>query len=322
MEGLVYDFIFLDVVGLSNPALSTEMQIDKINILNEKIKECKTFKGTTKEKKKILPTGDGAAIGFKHEKEDDIYLPLDLAKELHQKLNEYNSGKQWLQQILLHIGIHSERVLPFKDLNGEDNVWGEGIIIAHRIMSYAPAGFILLSEEIGQRLSKSMKYKKIIYHAGFIQLKYQQQFVWYAYDDDFGRNDISEIKNLVHEFSEFSAEVVDKKQYKLGESVKIKVDFTGKLKAGLFTIMLRAPKKTLFPTGEPNKWFPAKETISSSGGGGNLSGNIAKIVSWNFQLEENFPKGVYTVYIRVYDYLEEGRRIPVIREKVESIFVV
>jgi len=321
MDGLVYNFIFLDVVGLSNPALSPEEQIKKINILNEMINDCNTFKKTSEEKKKIIPTGDGAAIGFKHENDDDVYLPLDLARELHKKLSDYNADKQWLQQILLHIGIHSEQVLPFKDLNGDENVWGNGIIIAFRIMSNAPAGFVLLSEEIGQKLSKSMKYKQIIYHAGFIRLKYQQQFVWYAYDDDFGRNDVSEIKNLVHEFSEFSAEVIDKKHFKLGEKVRVRVDFTGWLNAGLFTIMIRAPKTKVFPTGKKDKWVPAEETRSTDRIGGNLKGDIAKIVSWGFQLEENFPTGVYTIYIRVYDYLDDGKRIPVIREKVETIFV-
>ena len=85
MNSLKYHFIFIDIVGLSNPTLSTEAQITKINILNEKIKDCPSFKNTDKEKRIILPTGDGAAIGFKN----DIFLPLDLAKELHEKLNEY-----------------------------------------------------------------------------------------------------------------------------------------------------------------------------------------------------------------------------------------
>ena len=73
-----YHFIFIDIVGLSNPALPPEEQINKINILNEKIKECESFKNTSKERKIVLPTGDGAAIGF----EENVFLPFRPCKRI------------------------------------------------------------------------------------------------------------------------------------------------------------------------------------------------------------------------------------------------
>ena len=314
MESL-HHFIFIDIVGLSNPALSTERQVKKIEILTNTIKSCKSFKNTPENKRIAIPTGDGAAIGF-----EEINLPLDLAIEIHKKLNKYNLKKQWLDKILLHIGIHSQHVLPFTDLNGERNVWGDGIIIAQRIMSKSPPGFILLSEEIGKELVKSKKYKKIVYHAGNIQLKYQKQFVWYAYDDDFGRNDISEIEDLNEQFSEFSAEILEKKHFRLGETIRVKVDFTGKLTSGFYNVMLRAPKGSMFPRGRPNMWFPSPETFDALHGGGKLCGDVAKISVWGFCIESDYPTGVYTVYIRVYDQLERGQ-MPVIREKMETIHI-
>lgn len=316
MNSEEYHFIFLDIVGLSNPTLSTEEQVIKINVLNEKIKECPSFKNTPEDKRIVLPTGDGAAIGFK----DNFFLPLDLAKELHEKLNEYNFEKQWLKQILLHTGLHSDHVFKFTDLEGKENVWGEGIILAQRIMSKAPAGFILLSEDIGKKLASSSKYKEIIYHAGHIQLKYQRIFVWYAYDDDFGRNDISEIKDLNEQTTEFSAEIIEQKPYKLGETVNVKVDFTGNLRSGFYDIMLRAPKGSIFPNGKKNQWIPDLNTYSVKTGTGTLCGNVAKTSIWSFILEKNFPVGIYKVYIRVYDQTPEGQW-PVIREKVETIYV-
>lgn len=316
MNSEEYHFIFLDIVGLSNPALDTEEQVNKINILNATINECPSFKNTPKEKRIILPTGDGVAIGFK----ENFFLSLDLAKELHEKLNEYNSGRQWLRQILLHTGLHSDRVFKFTDLEGKENVWGEGIIKAQRIMSKAPAGFVLLSEDIGKKLSSSKKYKEIIYHAGYIQLKYQRIFVWYAYDDNFGRNDISEIRDLNEQFSEFSAEIIGQKHYRLGETVNVKVDFTGKLESGFYDIMLRAPNGKRFPDSKKDRWIPDPNTYSMKTGRGTLCGNIAKISNWSFTLEEDFPMGIYKVYIRVYNHLSKGRR-PVIREKVETLYV-
>lgn len=187
-------------------------------------------------------------------------------------------------------------------------------------MSKAPVGFILLSEQIGEKLASSAKYKEIIYHAGHIQLKHQRIFVWYAYDDNFGRNDISEIRDLNEQFSEFSAEILEQKSFRLGEKVSVKVDFTGKLESGFYDIMLRAPKGKTFPDGKKNQWIPDPCTYSMDVGSGTLCGDIAKISKWDFTIEDNFPIGIYKVYIRVYDQLAEGRR-PVIREKVETIFV-
>jgi len=71
-------FFFVDIVGLSNWInSSTEAQIIKIETLNSLIKSCKTFKSATGNKKFILPTGDGMAIGFT----TNIFTPLDLAIE-------------------------------------------------------------------------------------------------------------------------------------------------------------------------------------------------------------------------------------------------
>lgn len=304
-------FIFMDIVGSSNPILSTEKQVEKINTLNDMIRECKSFKNNPE--KIIIPTGDGNAIGF-----EEPHLPLELAIELHRKLREYNREKQWIHKILLHIGIHSQHVLHFTDLNENNNVWGDGTIIAQRIMSKAPEGFILLSEDIGKELMKSEKYKKIIYHAGNIKLKYQRQFVWYAYDDDFGRNDISEITDLDVPYSTFFAEIVGKKQYKIGDIVK--VDFTGELTAGFFDVMLRAPEGYSFPKNRPNRWIPAPDTFDQFRDRGNLKGKFAKVSEWEFPIEQGYPIGEYKVYIRVYDQLSGGQR-PVIREKVETIYV-
>ena len=65
-DDLIYAaFFFIDIVGLSNPVLSTETQRKKIKVLNELIYSCKNFSGSDKEKVMILPTGDGMLIGFK-----------------------------------------------------------------------------------------------------------------------------------------------------------------------------------------------------------------------------------------------------------------
>ena len=65
-DDLIYaSFFFIDIVGLSNPILSTETQRTKIKILNELIYDCKTFEKSSKENLMILPTGDGMLIDSK-----------------------------------------------------------------------------------------------------------------------------------------------------------------------------------------------------------------------------------------------------------------
>ena len=66
--------------------MSTNTQIKKIKLLNESINDCNIFKSTSKDEKLVLPTGDGMAIGFVNNLEG----PLQLAKELHEKLKKYN----------------------------------------------------------------------------------------------------------------------------------------------------------------------------------------------------------------------------------------
>ena len=78
-------FFFVDVVGLSDPALSVRRQIEKIEALNDIIGHCDTFKKASD--KRVLPTGDGMAIGFMLSPES----PLQLAIDLHQALKKYNS---------------------------------------------------------------------------------------------------------------------------------------------------------------------------------------------------------------------------------------
>ena len=58
------NFFFVDIVGLSDPSMSTKIQIKKIETLNKSIMNCSTFIATPKDTMMALPTGDGMAIGF------------------------------------------------------------------------------------------------------------------------------------------------------------------------------------------------------------------------------------------------------------------
>ena len=178
-------FFFIDIVGLSDPIISTEAQLRKIDLLNRFIKECHSYRTIDAGDVLILPTGDGMAIGFP--KQPD--LPLKFAIELHRKLNEYNHGKNDpLQTIKVRIGVHGGPVFKLHDIQGNENIWGPGIVTARRIMDLGEEGHILLSARIAEDLRElSDNYKKIIHPVGIYSFKHgQNAFIYSAYGEGFG----------------------------------------------------------------------------------------------------------------------------------------
>src|SRR5437870_7781957 len=126
VRSLYASFFFVDIVGLSDPNMTTASQVRKIEFLNDSIATSQSFHDVHADSTLVLPTGDGMAIGFLQGPE----LPLKLAVELHAKMRAYNRGKLPNEMVQVRIGIHSGPVFIVKDVRGNDNVWGQGIIIA------------------------------------------------------------------------------------------------------------------------------------------------------------------------------------------------
>jgi len=177
------NFFFIDIVGLSNPSLSVKKQIDKIEILNKLIGLCDAF-AKAKEKKIVLPTGDGMAIGFFMNPES----PLQLAVQLHSKLRTYNRGKSYGDLLGVRIGLGSGPVFIVNDINGNQNVWGPGIILARRVMDIGDNLHILLSNTMAESLiSLKDEYKMMLKPIGDYQIKHAQTLHLYsAYSQEFG----------------------------------------------------------------------------------------------------------------------------------------
>lgn len=178
------NFFFIDIVGLSNPSLSVKKQIDKIEILNKFIGSCDAFT-KAKEKKIVLPTGDGMAIGFYMNPES----PLLLAVQLHSKLRTYNRGKSNNEDVLgVRIGLSSGPVFIVNDMNGNQNVWGPGIILARRVMDIGDNLHVLLSDSMAEPLiALKDEYKMMLKSIGDYQIKHGQTIHLYsAYSQQFG----------------------------------------------------------------------------------------------------------------------------------------
>ena len=177
-------FFFVDIVGLSNPILSTETQRTKIQVLSDNIYNCKTFLDSPKENVSVLPTGDGMLIGFK----DGLEQPINLAIELHEKLADYNQYATSTEKIGIRIGCNIGHIFVVKDVFGHINLWGPGAILARRVMDLGDENHILLTSSMVEDLKElSEKYDKILHPLHDYKIKHEEEILIYsAYNDTFG----------------------------------------------------------------------------------------------------------------------------------------
>lgn len=179
------NFFFIDIVGLSDPSLSVEKQIKKIETLNRLISSCDAFAKTPRDKKIMLPTGDGMAVGFMLNPE----LPLQLGIQLHHKLKQFNRNSDGDRCIGVRIGLSSGPVFVVSDINNNQNVWGPGIIIARRVMDIGDDQHILLTGNLAEELiNLKDEYRAVIkpISDGFMIKHGQMIKIYSAYSDDFG----------------------------------------------------------------------------------------------------------------------------------------
>ena len=178
------NFFFVDVVGLSDPKMSVKTQIKKIEVLNSSILNCDIYKNTQRDSMLMLPSGDGMCICFLQGPE----LPLLLSIQLHKKLEEYNKGKIPTETVRVRIGLHHGNCFIVKDLHGNKNLWGPGIIIARRIMDLGDDQHILISPILAEDLRElSDEYHEIIKPVHDFVLKHGiTMLVYSAYGDGFG----------------------------------------------------------------------------------------------------------------------------------------
>ena len=190
-ENLMHaSFFFIDIVGLSDPLLSTTTQAKKIRILNDFIADCKTYKETPETEKFVFPTGDGMWISFL----SGIEKPVQLSFEIHKKLQIYNKEKTANENFHVRIGCHSGDVFFVNDLNDNLNLWGSGIIMARRVMDAGDANHILMTSAMAESLFElSDEYKKIIHPIHDFKIKHGEiMLVYSVYDDQIGNSDIPE----------------------------------------------------------------------------------------------------------------------------------
>jgi hypothetical protein len=219
-----FHWFFTDIVASSDPTIATNEQTRKIIVLNKLIERTEAFRRRKSESTIILPTGDGMAIGFN----DSPERPLLLAIELHRDLQKYNSQKtKEIQKLFIRIGLESGPIYRIKDLNGQENVWGPGIIMARRVMDLARSMNILASARIANDVrSLRSEYKSILHPIGDYTLKRGLKSLLYnVYGEGFGNKkppyqgkiekstvdeeNTKSLNMLFHNRAELSLEILD-----------------------------------------------------------------------------------------------------------------
>jgi class 3 adenylate cyclase len=132
----VCSVLFIDIVDYSKRDVGEQVRLK--NIFN--LVMTSALGHVEPEERVVVDTGDGAAITFLGDPERALYVALEVFD---------NVG-----ELPVRMGINLGPVSLMKDLNGLDNVIGDGINVAQRIMSFADNGELFVSRQFYDIVSR------------------------------------------------------------------------------------------------------------------------------------------------------------------------
>jgi hypothetical protein len=145
---LVCSVLFLDIVGYSKQSVAEQVRLKQTfnALLGEALEQVEA------RERVIVDTGDGAAMTFL-DPESALYVALALLDKVGD--------------MRVRMGINLGPVSLMKDLNGMDNVIGDGINVAQRVMSFAGPGQLFVSRSFFEVVSHlSHGYALMFQHEG------------------------------------------------------------------------------------------------------------------------------------------------------------
>ena len=136
---LVCSVLFIDIVGYSKKGVGDQVKLKQIfnAVLSNALEQ------VAARERVVVDTGDGAAVTFLGDPEGALFVALAVLDSVGE--------------VPVRIGINLGPVSLMKDINGLDNVVGDGINVAERVMSFAGQGQVLVSRsffEVVSLLSK------------------------------------------------------------------------------------------------------------------------------------------------------------------------
>jgi TolB-like protein/class 3 adenylate cyclase/Flp pilus assembly protein TadD len=157
--------LFMDIVGFSK--LPTNQQNEALSRLQKIVKDTREFHiADTNKQLLCLPTGDGMALVFFT---NNPIPAVKCAQQICSAIQNSNSD------ISLRIGIHSGPLYRIFDINNKENVTGEGINTAQRVMDCGDAGNIILSSTVADFIKSFDIWGKQLIDLGRVKVKHGQR---------------------------------------------------------------------------------------------------------------------------------------------------
>jgi len=124
---LISSVLFLDIAGYSRLGVTDQIKLKQTfnDVLSAALADLDA------QERVVIDTGDGAAVAFLGDPERALFAALEVFD---------NVG-----ELPVRIGINMGPVHVSRDINGQENVIGDGINVAQRIMSFAQAGQLFVS---------------------------------------------------------------------------------------------------------------------------------------------------------------------------------
>ena len=132
---LVCSVLFIDIVGYSKKGVADQVKLKRV--FNELLTAA--LEQVAPRERVVVDTGDGAAITFLGDPEGALFVGLAVLDKVGE--------------IPVRLGINLGPVSLVKDINGRDNVVGDGINAAERVMSFAAQGQLLVSRSFFEVMS-------------------------------------------------------------------------------------------------------------------------------------------------------------------------
>ena len=167
--------LFLDVVGYTRETTGAQSRL--IDALNAAVSASPAYESARQAGAvQPIPTGDGMALLFY----SDVIAPAQCAVDVARKL-------RGAANLPVRMGLHSGLVQRQMDITGKENVVGEGINTAQRVMDFGDAGHILLSVQYATWLQQFEDWATLAHALGEGAAKHGQKVQLYSlYGKDFG----------------------------------------------------------------------------------------------------------------------------------------
>jgi class 3 adenylate cyclase len=165
--------VFMDIANYSSQ--SVELQMKWKQRFNGYLSEA--IKNVPESERVILDTGDGAAICFLGAPEAAMFAALQLSQSFLRDERDLRPG------LSVRLGINLGPVKLVRDINGALNAIGDGINAGQRIMSFASANKILVSQSFFEVVSRlSDDYKPLFHLKGVEKDKHIREHTVYHLD--------------------------------------------------------------------------------------------------------------------------------------------